>query len=604
MNLRMTINKIIILTLTLVAQAAMAQRMNKLWIADCAGTATNTIDVFVNLDNTDEVTAFQFDLTAPSGYNFGSEFVESERLGESHAVAVRLISANKARVIGYAADNSAIRGNAGALGRISLTIPANAAEGTEQTISITEATLGNRQMENTLTEAVDGKLTIATMPDIEVSGVGTSAIKASPGDEIPLRWTVSNIGTVALKGGWKETIRAKGADGRTATIYEGYADMEGLGGKAAIEREAIGKIPALPGIDGDITLEAEVTPGADSGESQSATTNNTASSAETFFLDKYLTLKISTKEIKEGGKAECTLTRSGSWAEAQTFTITGTESDRISYPATVTIPRGSSAKTFNVTAANNNLLDGNIEGEISIEGNGYKAVGAAFTIIDDEKPDFEISVVLDNVTEGKNFPLKIDLGCELPTATTVSFATSHPNRVELPKSVEIPAGTTSVTLPIPTSDSDEIDGNVTASIIATTELYGESTDAITIVDKDMPKLEMTLSSEVLHKGEESYYVNIKLDRAAKADIEIEMSDNSNGLLEIGSATAVIPAGETEAIVPLSVSDKTIGSTSKRCKLTAAVVIKSCNCSATAETSGHTSRELTIIDPSQNRLTLY
>lgn len=566
----------------------------------------STIEVYIHLDNTDQPTAFQFDLTAPAGFKWGTEFTKSERLGDSHTVAVRALSDNQIRIIGYATDNTPIRGNAGALGYVSLTIANDAEEGAEYDLTMSGATLGTADMEDVLTEAPGGKVIIQEMPDLEVSEVTTPATSVDPGDELSVSWKVSNIGTRTYRGGWGETVKAVDADGRTTMLYSGFADVEGLSGKSTVTREAKGTVTALPGIDGDVRLIVEVTPGVDSGESQSSSANNSATSDGTVWLGKHLVMTSGATTVAEDGKrVECTLTRTGSWAEQQTFTLTSSDSGRLACQESVTINASNSSAKFYVTPVDNNLLDGDATVTVTASGNDYEPAEVAITVTDNEKPEFGITITFESVTEGKNFPLKIDLGCELETATTVNLATDMPNRMELPGSVEIPAETASVTLAIPTTDNPDMTGDVTATVIATTERYGSSSDMITIVDKDMPALTVLLSTDVLYQGNEEGNFFVTVSRSTNTDpaIEIELSDNSDGLLIYEQRIVEMAAGVTEVTIPLFVADDVITGGSKECEMTAAIVLKSCSCSAPAGSAGSVTVPVTIIDPTRKRLTL-
>jgi hypothetical protein len=68
----------------------------------------------ISLDNAVEYTAFQMDITLPTGVNI-DDIVFTERATSTHQLSFNTIAEGKVRVIGWSAQNAPIRNNSGEL---------------------------------------------------------------------------------------------------------------------------------------------------------------------------------------------------------------------------------------------------------------------------------------------------------------------------------------------------------------------------------------------------------------------------------------------------------------------------------------------------------
>jgi hypothetical protein len=162
--------------------------------------------------------------------------------------------------------------------------------------------------------------------------------------------------------------------------------------------------------------------------------------------------------ISEGGTVSGTVAISGTWPTVVTVSLLSSLDSRLSVPATVTIPVGSTSATFVLTAPDNTLSDGGTAITISASANGFVDASRVITVRDNDAHHFAISSI--PTTQVQGVPFNVTITAQDVNGVTVTVFTS-------PTTLTAAGATGLVTLN-PTTTSAFVNGvwtgNITANI--------------------------------------------------------------------------------------------------------------------------------------------
>lgn len=169
------------------------------------------------------------------------------------------------------------------------------------------------------------------------------------------------------------------------------------------------------------------------------------------------------------------------------------------FPSSVLFPQGRQTIVFDVGVVDNNLVDGYRDIDLlasafisscncnaSISGGG--AVSKRIVIADNDGPALSVKVEPLSVFEGRS-----DIGKLIITRNTsadqsllVSISHNDPSEVTIPSTAVIPAGETSVQVPIETLNDGLDDGNQTVTITVSAEGYSNGIGYFYVTDLNKP----------------------------------------------------------------------------------------------------------------------
>ncbi len=104
-------------------------------------------------------------------------------------------------------------------------------------------------------------------------------------------------------------------------------------------------------------------------------------------------LTLSVGSVVEGGTAAGTVAISGTLPAALTVTLVSGNPARLSVPATVTIPAGSTSVGFTETGVDNTLTDGSVGVTITASASGFTDGSGSVTVFDNDLHHFVISAI-------------------------------------------------------------------------------------------------------------------------------------------------------------------------------------------------------------------
>ena len=573
---------------------------NSLYIppTDCAVGSLATVPIM--LSNDAEIVALQFDMHIPDVVQLADPGITLTDRKNGHTITVKNLGGNNYRVLVFSATNTSLRGNSGALFQLPLTIPKDLEIGAVYAIEFKDVVLSKRNGENVQSGVNDGSIKIVhgNRPDIAVQEIKFISSEIKPGGKVSVAWSVKNVGNQPTKAGWSEQVYLVSEAGDEA--YLGQLNSEELLSASGVaSRQAEFTLSVYPGIDGKVYAKVKLTPYPELGELPVDVANNEASSSGYLTLAKELFLKLNRNPIAETYTSDVYgfLNRSGSRKTEETFTFTNSNPKRMTIPSSVTIPVGESGISFKVRVIDDQIANPDSFIVAKVSGNGYKEVSQDIWIEDNEMPKLTVTAPEDDRKEGDSFKLTIQREWATKWPLAVRLVTDHPKRFQFDPNVVIPANEKSVTVDILAIDDDLPDVTIDAVFTASAYGFENGTGFVKLLDNDLPDIQMEITPLSFSEsaGPQAAIATLRRTKVTDNKITVKLTDDSKGALYYPSSSIVLEKGVTEYQFAIGVVDNDLKDGDRKVKLTAAVYISSCSCSAAGSSAGSVIKELTILD---------
>lgn len=573
---------------------------NSLYIppTDCAVGSLATVPIM--LSNDAEIVALQFDMHVPDVVRLADLGITLTDRKNGHTITVKNLGGNNYRVLVFSATNTSLRGNSGALFQLPLTIPKDLEIGAVYAIEFKDVVLSKRNGENVQSGVNDGSIKIVhgNRPDIAVQEIKFISSEIKPGGKVSVAWSVKNVGNQPTKAGWSEQVYLVSESGDEAYIGQLNSE-ELLSASGVASRQAEFTLPVYPGIDGKVYAKVKLTPYPELGELPVDVANNEASSSGYLTLAKELFLKLNRNPIAETYTSDVYgfLNRSGSRKTEETFTFTNSNPKRMTIPSSVTIPVGESGISFKVRVIDDQIANPDSFIVAKVSGNGYKEVSQDIWIEDNEMPKLTMTAPEDDRKEGDSFKLTIQREWATKWPLAVRLVTDHPKRFQFDPNVVIPANEKSVTVDILAIDDDLPDVTIDAVFTASAYGFENGTGFVKLLDNDLPDIQMEITPLSFSEsaGPQAAIASLRRTKVTDNKITVKLTDDSKGTLYYPSTSIVLEKGVTEYQFAIGVVDNDLKDGDRKVKLTAAVYISSCSCSAAGTSAGSVTKELTILD---------
>ena len=259
----------------------------------------------------------------------------------------------------------------------------------------------------------------------------------------------------------------------------------------------------------------------------------------------------------------------------------GTDYTALPTPRTITIPAGQLTTTLaipvlhDVTAESTETVTVTL-GSITSGGPGLTIDSTKASATADIRNASVVSIVAgqDGREQGPaNGTFTVQLDRALPAAATVNYtvsgtATSANDFTALPGSITIPAGQTSVSLPVTVLDDNTIEGDETIIVTLTTATSGETPVVISttgddatikIIDSESVRMAGTVNAEEdrLKSGE----FTVALSGVSSTDTVVTYTTSGTATPSVDynqlPGTVTIPAGELSAKIPVNLIEDTV-----------------------------------------------
>ena len=574
--------------LMLFVASAWAQK-NTLEIPDVTVAQGKSISLSVNMENSADIVAVQFTMTTADGVTFSTETARTTERADGHSLTMRSIGVNKYMVMIFSSQNRAFIGRTGSIMTVVLNTSSSLKEGDKIPVTLSDVIIGEKSGKNLATGFTSGSVNIAKSPDLEVSQVETKATNLLPYNKISVNWQVSNIGGLSTEAGWSEQVFAESADGKFSKLLGTIDCDQKLAAGGTISRTAEFDTPMELGISDNARIRVKVRPYSNTGEPSWMLANNEATTSGTLQTANMLFINPAAAHIEEASaqNVRLKLIRSGSTAQAETFKLAQTADARIELPAEITIPQGQSATYFYAKVIANQKLDNDSIVTVNIDGNNYMTGTTAIKLTDDTKPQLTLSAKQQDVTEGGKLTLTITAERQSATDKAISLSCDLPSRFRIPANIILPARKTSVDVEVEALEDDIPDVEKVVTFAASADGYENGTLLSTLVDDDIPTLQLELTPTAISEADGPLSVSAKLSRTDNIDkkVTVKLSDNSEGNLYYARQTIEMAPGVKEVTLNMGPIDNSLVDGERTYQVTAAVFIASCSCNANVGTSG-------------------
>lgn len=574
--------------LMLFVASAWAQK-NTLEIPDVTVAQGKSISLPVNMENSADIVAVQFTMTTADGITFSTETARTTERADGHSLTMRPIGVNKYMVMIFSSQNRPFIGRTGSIMTVVLNTSSSLKEGEKIPVTLSDVIIGEKSGKNLATGFTSGSVNIAKSPDLEVSQVETKATNLLPYNKISVNWQVRNIGGLSTEAGWSEQVFAESADGKFSKLLGTIDYDQKLAAGGTISRTAEFDTPMELGISDNARIRVKVRPYSNTGEPSWMLANNEATTSGTLQTANMLFINPAAAHIEEASaqNVRLMLIRSGSTAQAETFKLAQTADARIELPAEITIPQGQSATYFYAKVIANQKLDNDSIVTVNIDGNNYITGTSAIKLTDDTKPQLTLSAKQQDVTEGGKLPLTITAERQSATDKTISLSCDLPSRFRIPANIILPARKTSVDVEVEALEDDIPDVEKVVTFAASADGYENGSLLTTLVDDDIPTLQLELTPTAISEADGPLSVSAKLSRTDNIDkkVTVKLSDNSEGNLYYARQTIEMAPGVKEVTLNMGPIDNSLVDGERTYQVTAAVFIASCSCNANVGTSG-------------------
>jgi gliding motility-associated-like protein/uncharacterized repeat protein (TIGR01451 family) len=274
-----------------------------------------------------------------------------------------------------------------------------------------------------------------------------------------------------------------------------------------------------------------------------------------------------------------------------TYTIGGTATvgnDYTVLSGTVTIPANSSSVTFPVAVLNDTIAESNetIIAQLNTVTSTMPFVKGVpdtdtVTIIDDDTEQLVIEASDADAAEPSNagqFTVRIASGATAAADITIDLeitgtATNGTDYTTIPAAVVLPAGNSSVIIPVTVLDDNLVEGDESVAVklinLTSTVSYnigGNNLDTVKISDEDDDNLDLEVvatKADAAEPGTEpgnggEFTIRLESGKVPAADINVEYTltgSATNGTdYTTLPTTAVIPAGSSGVSIPVTIQD--------------------------------------------------
>ena len=271
------------------------------------------------------------------------------------------------------------------------------------------------------------------------------------------------------------------------------------------------------------------------------------------------------------GQSSVTLTNGPAAADI-IVQLSSNRTDKLTVPATVTIPAGQSTASFALNVLDDSYVDGTQAVTLTASVGGWDSATRTINVVDNEPSTISLGFGA-SVTEGYGvYPTTVQIGGLATHDVIVSLTSSKPSKITVPATVTIPAGSSSVTLNATVNDDSLQDGRQTVTITGTASGFSNASQNIVVIDNDVGALQwsvipnvsagdlfdVTVTATTIDGDPLNVYVSSITPTAARGGTTVPVTGTLGGYSNLTGTLRITQAG---ANTVLSVSYNGVTSTS-------------------------------------------
>jgi len=200
-------------------------------------------------------------------------------------------------------------------------------------------------------------------------------------------------------------------------------------------------------------------------------------------------------------------------------------------------------------------LDGSQTVTISASAMGYQNSQSSLTVDDNETAALAVVLPASSIEGAVGVFGNVRITNAVPNANIlVTLSTSDPTEIQVPATVQIPAGQTSAVFAVTVVNDSLIDGAQSAAVTAHVANWSNGVSSMTVLDNETLDLSLSLPATAYENaGVLTGAGQVRISGALSSNLTVSLF--SSDLTEVTvPATAIIPAGQTSANFNLTMVD--------------------------------------------------
>ena len=251
------------------------------------------------------------------------------------------------------------------------------------------------------------------------------------------------------------------------------------------------------------------------------------------------------------------------------FSIGGTATNSTDYSvinSTATIPAGEDSVTVPISVIDDAIAEGIKTVILTLLGDPAYVIGqkdsGTVNIADNEVPALTLSFSETTLSEGRTTTGILSRNTPTSEALSVTLSSSDTTAAVVPTTVTIPAGRPLTVFTLTAVDDTRFDDTQIADISATAPGFSRQTAQVSIINNDVaPTVSITATAPASESGVSGHFTLSRTGDTSQADaltVKFSIGGIATNGADYGAldTTAIIPAGESSVIVPISVVDDT------------------------------------------------
>ena len=249
--------------------------------------------------------------------------------------------------------------------------------------------------------------------------------------------------------------------------------------------------------------------------------------------------------------------------------IQSSNASAVTVPTSVTIAAGQTSATFNMAIADDALLNGTRNVQVTASASGYGETSATIKVWDNETATLSVTLPASS-SEGAGTLTGqgvVTISRAPDADVVVTLISSDTTELTVPTTVTILAGHTSATFDLNVVDDTLIDDAQTATVTSRVENWTDGAALITIGDNDRT-LAITLSESWEGQGTRTGAGTVTIGGTLTSNLVVTLTSSDTTELTVPT-TVTILAGYTSATFNLTIADDSLADGSQSVVVTAA-----------------------------------
>ncbi|MEM8679636.1 MAG: PQQ-binding-like beta-propeller repeat protein, partial [Planctomycetota bacterium] len=240
--------------------------------------------------------------------------------------------------------------------------------------------------------------------------------------------------------------------------------------------------------------------------------------------------------------------------EAVTVHLASSDESELVPPASLVIPAGTRAMTFDVTVVDDLLLDSRQLATVNVSADGFDGAEAEVVVLDNETTILTV-IAPTRVTEGDGTLTGAGM-IQVTTAPSrdieVNIQSSNFFKLNTPSTVTLEAGSTSASFDLSAYDNPWVEGPHLVTLTASYEGWTSGTTIVRVDDDEIPFLTLDLDAFTT-EGNGMLEGRVEIPYAVEHDVTISLASDDHTEL-VPPPYVFLPAGATSVPFQLTIVD--------------------------------------------------